>query len=73
MARMESDEEEQWEERASGIVLISVSISNHTVIYQTGINVNYLHRATLACSHVTRRGCCDEGELLCRIRGLSAN
>ena len=52
---MRNDEEEQLEEQASDIVLVFVSMPNHTVIYKLGINVNYLHRATLARSHPTRR------------------
>ena len=48
--------EEQLEERVSGVVLVSVSISIYSVIYEIGINVNYLHRAILARSHLTRRG-----------------
>lgn len=52
---MGNDEEEQLEEQAKDIVLVFVSMSNHTVIYKIGINVNYLRRATLARSHPARR------------------
>ena len=55
MVRVERDEEEQLGERASAIVLVSVSCSSYTIIYKIGIDVNYLHRATLARSQLTRR------------------
>ena len=52
MVRVERDEEKQLGERASARVLVSISSSNYTAIYKLAIDVNYIHRATLARSHL---------------------